>query len=223
MGVNTFNSVSSDIAATYTNYSNDKVNSNKDDTKPNSDTSKSTGFSDVAATYEKSPEVSKDGTYKKVNDRSALIERMKADQAQLKKNLFDMVKSTMSGQAGAFAISQNDADMWKMIASGNFTASAEDIAKAKEDISDDGYWGVDKTSSRIVDFAIALSGNDTSKADKLLDAFKKGYSQATGAWGKDLPDISSKTYDAVVKKFDEWKNGTYTPSEPELLNNEEEK
>ena len=26
----------------------------------------------------------------------------------------------------------------------------------------------------------------------------------TGAWGRDLPDISSKTYDAVMKKFDDY-------------------
>ena len=32
------------------------------------------------------------------------------------------------------------------------------------------------------------------KADLLLDAFKKGYEEATGAWGKELPEISKKTY-----------------------------
>ena len=40
----------------------------------------------------------------------------------------------------------------------------------------------------------------------MLEAFKKGFSQATKAWGKDLPDISSQTYDAVIKKFDDYKN-----------------
>ena len=37
-----------------------------------------------------------------------------------------------------------------------------------------GYWGVEKTSDRILDFAKALAGNDPSKAQKLLDAFKEG-------------------------------------------------
>ena len=32
-------------------------------------------------------------------------------------------------------------DMWKALASGNFTADADTIAKAKEDISEDGYLG----------------------------------------------------------------------------------
>ena len=35
-------------------------------------------------------------------------------------------------------------------------------------------------------------------------AFEKGFKAATKAWGKDLPDISQKTYDAVMKKFDDW-------------------
>ncbi|MGN0291831.1 MAG: hypothetical protein ACI4C5_07855, partial [Lachnospiraceae bacterium] len=64
------------------------------------------------------------------------------------------------------------------------------------------------TSDRIVEFAKALSGGDPEKADEMLAAFKKGFEQATAAWGKELPDISSRTYDAVVKKFDAWKNGT---------------
>ena len=97
-------------------------------------------------------------------------------------------------------------DMWKFLASGNFTVDAATKAQAKKDIAEDGYWGVEQTSDRILDFAKALSGNDPKQADKLLNAFKKGFDQATKAWGKKLPDISQRTYDAVVKKFEAWKN-----------------
>ena len=38
----------------------------------------------------------------------------------------------------------------------------------------------------------------------MKNAFIKGYKQATGTWGKDLPDISSRTYNAVMEKFDKW-------------------
>ena len=34
-----------------------------------------------------------------------------------------------------------------------------------------------------------------------LAAFEKGFKQATKAWGRDLPDISNKTYDAVKDMF----------------------
>ena len=54
-------------------------------------------------------------------------------------------------------------DMWKALANGNFTADADTIAQAKEDISEDGYWGVNQTSDRLLDFAVALSGGDEEK------------------------------------------------------------
>ena len=99
-------------------------------------------------------------------------------------------------------------DMWKFLAKGDFTVSADVKAQAQADIADDGYWGVEQTSDRILDFAKALSGDDPDKADAMLEAFKKGFEQATKAWGDKLPDISQRTYDAVVEKFNKWKNGT---------------
>ena len=98
----------------------------------------------------------------------------------------------------------NADDMWKTLASGNFTADAETIAQAKKDIADDGYWGVSQTSDRIYDFALALSGGDEKKMQDMVKAVEKGFKEATKTWGKDLPDISSQTYDAVMKKFDSW-------------------
>jgi len=97
-------------------------------------------------------------------------------------------------------------DMWKMLASGDFEADAETIAKAKEDISEDGYWGVSQTSDRIFDFAKALSGGDMEKMKEMQEAVAKGFSEATKTWGKDLPDISKQTLEAVNKKFEEFYN-----------------
>ena len=57
-----------------------------------------------------------------------------------------------------------------------------------------------------MDFAKALAGNDPSKAQQLLDAFKEGYKKAEEMWGDKLPDISQRTYEAVEKKFNEWMN-----------------
>ncbi len=94
----------------------------------------------------------------------------------------------------------------------NIKVDEETKLKAQQDVSEDGYYGVKKTSERIVNFAKALTGGDPSKADKMLEAFKKGYQAAVGAFGgKDkMPKISQDTYDAVVKGFEEWKNGKDT-------------
>lgn len=161
--------------------------------------------------FEKSPEKvvteTKDGkvTEKPDVDRSAIIKQMQDDMSAQKQQLLDIVRKSLGQQASTFALANEDEDaLWSQFANGNVTVSDAAKAKAQEDISEDGYWGVEKTSDRIVEFAKTLAGNDPSKASELLDAFKKGYEQATKAWGKELPDISSKTYDAVNDKFQKW-------------------
>ena len=147
-----------------------------------------------------------------VLEKSDLIRSLQNDAEARAKQLKDMVMSSLRTQAG---ISVGDDDVWKFLASGNYTVTAETKANAQELISEDGYYGVEQTSTRIVEFAKALSGGDTNKADELLDAFKKGFKQATAAWGKELPEICQKTYKAVEEKFDVWKNGTKETSEVE--------
>ena len=46
----------------------------------------------------------------------------------------------------------------------------------------------------------------------MIEAFQKGFREATKSWGKTLPDISQKTYDAVMDKMNKWKNGKETTS-----------
>ena len=180
------------------------------------DAAKTEGKQEVygeAAVYERSAESKGSVSAKNMNvDRDALVAQLKADSEAQVKSLMDIVNKTISGQGKAFGIASGD-DMWKFLASGNFTVDAETKAQAQKDIAEDGYWGVEKTSDRIVDFAKALSGGDEKKADELIGAFKKGFDQATKAWGKTLPDISQRTYDRVLEKMDNWKNGIENVSE----------
>lgn len=143
-----------------------------------------------------------------VYEKSPIVEQMKLDIEQRTAQLQELVKNMMYSQAG---ISENGNDIWKFLASGNYTVTAEVKQAAQDSIGKDGYWGVDQTSERILSFAKALSGNDPEKADLMLNAFKKGFEKATGAWGKSLPDISKQTFDAVVEKFDQWKKAGQAP------------
>ncbi|MBQ7463492.1 MAG: hypothetical protein IJS86_01385 [Lachnospiraceae bacterium] len=141
------------------------------------------------------------------SDRTQIIEKMKADAARNTENLRSIVEKLMLGQSKAYTIATDDEDnMWKFLASGQFEVDPETKAQAQADIAEDGYWGVEQTSDRILDFAKALAGNDPAKGQELLDAFKKGYEQAEKTWGGKLPDISKRTYEAVEKKFNEWMN-----------------
>lgn len=162
------------------------------------DTEQTKKTNDTGVIYEKS---SSDKT--KVVDQ-ALIAKLKADSDNRVSQLRGIVEQMMSKQGVAIG---NADSMWSFLASGNFTVDAATKAQAQADIAEDGYWGVNQTSDRILDFAKALSGNDTSKAEELINAFKKGFSEATKSWGSTLPDISQRTYDAVLEKFDKWVNG----------------
>lgn len=173
-------------------------------------------FDETAVVYEKSSaEAPKSATANKNAgiDREALIAQMKADTEARMNQLTSIVQQMMNGQGKAFSLATGNDDIWKFLASGEYTVTEAAKLQAQEDISEDGYWGVKQTSDRILDFAKALAGGDASKADELLDAFKKGYEQATGAWGKDLPDISKETYKAVEEKFAAWKNEANQPTE----------
>lgn len=132
---------------------------------------------------------------------SAIIEQMKADTDNKMAQMQSLVQKMFEKQG--ISIGTAD-DMWKVLAKGEFTADPETVAQAKQDISENGYWGVSQTSDRIFSFATALAGDDPEKMEKMRDAVEKGFKEATKAWGKELPGISSDTYDAVMKKFDDW-------------------
>lgn len=83
---------------------------------------------------------------------------------------------------------------------------ASSQADATAGISENGEWGVNAVSDRIVSFAKALSGGDTGKIEMLRDAIDKGFASAQKTLGGKLPDISSQTYDAVMSKLDDWAN-----------------
>lgn len=192
MSVNSINnSYASAVASEPTRTSSNAKSSAKADT-----TADSTGV-----IYEKSS--SSQTQESKKSQQASVVAQLKADANKRAEQLTSIVRQMMSKQGNAIG---NADDMWSFLASGKYTVSAEVKAQAQKDIAEDGYWGVSQTSDRILDFAKALSGGDKSKAEELLEAFKKGFKQATKSWGKALPDISQRTYDAVVDKFDAWMN-----------------
>lgn len=154
-----------------------------------------------------SSKTEKDGVVYEKNNRNyrtknaALISQLKSESENRMAQMQSLVEKMFSKQG--ITIGKAD-DMWKVLASGNFTADASTIAQAKEDIAEDGYWGVKQTSERIFSFAKALSGGDEATMEKMRKAFEKGFGQATKSWGRSLPSISQQTYDAVEKMFDDY-------------------
>lgn len=192
MSVNSINSINNiNSTAAYTAATESSA------AKTASTDSRTATAEDTGVVYEKSTGTTKNSIYSKED----VVARLKADADARTSQLKSLVEKMMSQQG--VKIGQAD-DMWKFLASGNYTVSADVKAQAQADIAEDGYWGVEQTSDRIIEFAKGLVGNDPDKIEEMRAAFEKGFKAATKSWGSELPDISQRTYDAVMKKFDEW-------------------
>lgn len=154
---------------------------------------------DTGVVYEPSSEATTETTKKTYTQNTELVAKLKADQESRLQQLQNIVQQLLTKQGQTY---NNANDIWQTLASGNFEVDAATKAQAQADIAEDGYWGVEQTSDRIIDFATALTGGDPDKIEEMREAFKKGYEQAEKTWGGELPEISKKTYDAVMEKFD---------------------
>ena len=139
------------------------------------------------------------------------LDKIKSMKAETDKRLIELFKKTV-GEGFLKQVGGLRGFLDKVLSDEEFAKeqdisfTTEDIEKAKADISDDGYWGVEATSDRFIEFAKALSGGDPAKIDMLVDAFKKGYEAAKELWGGELPEISKKTYELTLEKFEKWKS-----------------
>lgn len=163
---------------------------------------------EASAVYEPSKDAKKTDTVTTKQKNEAIISRLKADAEARTQQLQQLVQQMISKQGNAYGQAN---DMWKFLASGNFTVDAQ--TKAQADIAEDGYWGVKQTSERIFDFAKALSGGDMDKMKEMQAAFEKGFKQATKTWGKELPQISQDTRSAVNKLFEDFYAGNQKDTE----------
>ena len=194
----------SSSATVYDNVTKPKNDASKEAKKNTVSTKSENVDNDTAVVYEKNANKSdKEIHSTNKNSNPAIIAQLKADAEQRTNQFQSLVKKIFNKQGITFS---DSSEMYSILRSGKFTVPPEVSAKAQEDISEDGYWGVKQTSDRLVDFAKALSGNDPTKADTMIAAVKKGFEQATKQWGDKLPDICQKTLDATIEKLESWKN-----------------
>ena len=165
---------------------------------------------EASAVYEPSTDAKQTDSVTAKQKNEAIISKLKAETEARTQQLQQLVQQMISKQGNAYGQAN---DMWKFLAGGNFTVDAQTKAQAQADIAEDGYWGVKQTSERIFDFAKALSGGDMDKMKEMQEAFEKGFKQATKTWGKELPQISQDTHDAVNKLFEDYYAGDQKDAE----------
>ena len=122
------------------------------------------------------------------------VEKLKSE---LQERMANLVQQMLGKQV-------TQSNILEAIQEGKF--SEEDIEQAKKDTAEDGYWGVEQTSDRMVKFALALTGGDPDKLDSMIEAFEKGYSEAEKQWGGELPELTQRTREATLKKFQDLKD-----------------
>ncbi len=191
------NGVTSVSGSSYDAYQASQVS-----TKANDEAAKTVGAAEAAGVvYEPSNETPADtkSTAKVYTPNTDLVSKMKADAQARYEQMQNLVEQMLLGQGKAV---NSYTSIWEALRNGDVEVDEATRTQAEEDISEDGYWGVKQTSDRIIDFANALTGGDPAKIEEMREAFKKGYEKAEKTWGGELPEISKKTYDAVMEKFD---------------------
>jgi len=174
---------------------------NTQDKKPETD--KTGQDAGAAAVYEKSSDlgISSFNAADPDKVRSILAETHRQTEA-----FRQMVEKLLEKQSKT-AFNANGDDMYSLLRSqlGDVMVEIDEATRtaAQESISEDGYYGVKKTSERILDFAFAVAGNDPKRLAEMKSAFLQGFKQAEEMWGDKLPEISQKTYDAVIQGFAE--------------------
>lgn len=145
-----------------------------------------------AAVYEKAETKETSHVYDKNT-----VARLRRDSQQANAQLIRLVEEMLKRQGKTLSMLGDD-EVIKV----DETARLE----AQQLIGPDGELGAEAVSQRLVDFAIALSGGDKSKAETLKSAIEQGFNEAEKILGG-LPQISKDTYKLTMEKFDAWVNG----------------
>jgi len=151
-----------------------------------------------AAVYEKKSNVT--GAYQR---DQATINRLLEEAERSRQRLIDLVEKMLTKQGQTFNRASN---VYSLLRDGKVPVDEETRLQAQKDIAEDGYWGIEQTSERLVSFAKALAGGDPAKADLMIEAVKKGFSLAEKAWGGALPQICRDTLDRTISKLEEWRD-----------------
>ncbi len=90
----------------------------------------------------------------------------------------------------------------------NVGYSGKPIAELSQDeaahlVSSDGFFGIDKTASRLADFVLSGGGNDEERLKAGRSGIIEGFKQAESLWGGKLPQISYDTIDKALSIIDE--------------------
>lgn len=119
-------------------------------------------------------------------------------------NAFRQMVETLLGQQAQRQGLADSATLPPNFNLGDIEVTEEMQSEAQAMISEGGYFSVEATASRILDFAVALTGGDPARVEMMRNAVDRGFEMASRSFGGDLPEISQQTRAAVMEGFDQW-------------------
>lgn len=135
-----------------------------------------------------------------IYSRESIIQQLKDSEEQRVKAFQETIKSMLAQQGENVNLTFRGMKLH---------VTEEQRLAAEKSISEGGEYSVENVTDRIMSMAKALAGDDPTKIDMLQNAVIKGFNGAAGQLGrkslKDMPDITQKTYDSVMKEFSDWK------------------
>jgi len=93
--------------------------------------------------------------------------------------------------------------------------------EAEDLVSEDGFFGIKKTSQRVVDFAITLAGDNLDNLAKVRQGVVKGFEEAEKMFGGKLPEISYKTQERTLALIDAKIESLQNPKDKESTQEQE--
>jgi len=93
--------------------------------------------------------------------------------------------------------------------------------EAEDLISEDGFFGIKKTSQRVADFAITLAGDNLDNLAKVREGVVKGFEEAKKMFGGELPEISYKTQERTLALIDAKIESLQNPKDKENIQEQE--
>jgi len=134
---------------------------------------------------------------------------VKEIRAEITKNAQSMmmqstsVQASVANKADSFEQQYNDFKTFLSDIGYEGKAIAElSQEEATDLVSEDGIFGIDKTSTRIAEFVINGAGGDEDKMRAGREGILQGFKDAEEMWGGKLPEISQKTMEKALEMVD---------------------
>ena len=138
-----------------------------------------------------------------MNKKNVLNYSAKNEIVQFSFQIRTDTKHNLTDQNAIFHFNQLNKEDKALLFYNNTPISKLSVDEANDLISDDGYFGADKTSQRIIDFVIKGAGNDIDRLRAGREGILRGFREAEKAWGGKLPDISYETIAKSLEAIDE--------------------